>query len=174
MQAKQPTIIGRNTKVDFLKHAFDVPAKIDTGADTSSVWVSNITVSPTGVLSFTLFGEGSPLYTGEVLRREHYSVAIVRSATGHEQLRYRTDFSLRIHGRRVRATFNLSDRSRNRFPVLIGCRTLRRRFIVDVNRFDFPEPERLTPDSLIEELHDNQYDFYKKYFAKDKDTVKGA
>ena len=167
MQTKKITVIGRNTKVDFLKYANGVPAKIDTGADTSSVWVSNVKVGMDGILEFTLFGENSPYYTGEVLRREKYAVALVRSATGHEQVRFRTEFSLRIHRRRIRATFNLSDRSRNRFPVLIGCRTLRKRFVVDVSRSDFSEPETPVTDTLNDELNENPHLFYKKYFTKD-------
>lgn len=35
-------VIGRNVFVDLVGHAKQVPAKVDTGADTSSVWASDI------------------------------------------------------------------------------------------------------------------------------------
>lgn len=167
---KQKIIIGRSAAVEFIGHAKDVPAKIDTGADSSSVWVSNISVNEAGVLSFTLFGEGSPFYTGEVITRDHYRVAVVRSASGHEQIRYRAEFSLRVGGRRVRITFNLSDRSKNRFPVLIGRRSLSGKFIVDVAHAAYDDSVKVFEKEngkLNAELGKNPYDFYKKYYGKD-------
>ena len=47
--------------VDDFKH---IPAKIDTGADSSSIWASHIEVSQDGVLHFQLFDKKSPFYTG--------------------------------------------------------------------------------------------------------------
>lgn len=161
-------IIGRNTPVDFVGYAKNVPAKIDTGADSSSVWVSNIRVDKNGFLRFNLFDESSPHFTGKTLKRLDYKVAVVRSASGHEQLRYRTTLSVRIAGKRVRALFNLSDRAKNQFPVLIGRRTLTNKFIVDVAQAHhdvgqiFKEKSRV----MSEKLHQDPYLFYKKYYKK--------
>ena len=57
MATLERIVIGRNTHVDFGKRAAGVPAKIDTGADGSAVWASNIRVDKNGVLKFSLFGE---------------------------------------------------------------------------------------------------------------------
>lgn len=158
--------VGRNEPVDFAGVARRVPAKIDTGADTSSVWVSNIRVDKNGTLRFNLFGEESPYYTGRVVKREQYQVGIVRSASGHEQIRYRTQFSLRIAGKRIRATFTLSDRSKNRFPVLIGRRTLSRKFIVDVSQSHYSEKKVFTEENreLNRALEKDAYEFYKSHY----------
>lgn len=161
-------VIGRNTALDFVGYAKNVPAKVDTGADSSSVWVSNIRVDKKGFLRFNLFDESSPHFTGKTLKRLDYKVAVVRSTTGHEQLRYRTTLSVRIGGKRVRALFNLSDRSKNQFPVLIGRRTLTNKFIVDVAQSHntagqiFKEKTR----EMSEKLHQDPYMFYKKYYKK--------
>jgi len=66
MTVNDMIIVGRNESVDFARysHTKNVPAKIDTGADSSSVWVSNVRVDKKGILRFNLFGEGSPYYTG--------------------------------------------------------------------------------------------------------------
>jgi len=62
---KTPTIIGSKELVDFPELGFvRVPAKIDTGADSSSIWASDITEQD-GKLEFYLFDEQSPYYTGQ-------------------------------------------------------------------------------------------------------------
>lgn len=140
-----------------------VPAKIDTGADSSSIWASNIRIGKDGVLRFCLFGEGSPFYTGKIIKRSDYKVAVVRSATGEEQIRYRTHFTIKIKGRRIRALFNLSDRSRNNAPILIGKRTIRGKFIVDVSKTTVKLPKNPRTTGLNAELKKDSYKFYKKY-----------
>lgn len=168
MAIEKKIIIGRNEPVDLPRYAKKVPAKIDTGADTSSIWVSNVRVDKNGILRFNLFGESSPHFTGKTIKREKYKVAIVRSASGHEQLRYRTQFSVRIGGKRIRAMFNLSDRSRNRFPILIGRRTLTGKFVVDVSQSYFADEKVFAEATkeLNEELDTNAYEFYKKHYKE--------
>ena len=106
MHKKSNVIIGRNVRVDFGKRAIGVPAKVDTGADSSSVWASNIRVDKDGVLKFALFGKGSPYYNGKIFKRTDFTVAMVRSSSGHEQIRYRTHFTVTIKGRKIKALFN--------------------------------------------------------------------
>lgn len=165
--------IGRNVAVDFVGFADRVPAKVDTGADSSSVWASNIQINGKGQLQFTLFGEGSPHYTGEVITKDAYGVAMVRSASGHVQIRYRTELLLRVHRKRVKAMFNLSERSNNKFPVLIGRRTLKHKFIVDVTRADYEDEGKVVGVEsriLNKEMQKDPVLFYKKYFGKDLDN----
>jgi len=158
-------IVGRNEPVDLLRYARRrVPAKIDTGADSSSIWVSNVRVDKDGILKFSLFGEGSPFYNGKTVKREKYRVAWVRSASGHLQLRYRTQLTLQLGGRRIRATFNLSDRSQNKFPILIGRRTLSGKFLVDVSKASYTDPNKFSTTKLNDDLRKNPYEFYKKHY----------
>lgn len=162
-------IIGRNVFVDLIGHAKQVPAKVDTGADSSSVWASNISVQPNGSLRFTLFDKGSSFYDGKFTETKEFSVALVRSSTGHQEIRYRVTIPVRVKGKRIKATFNLSNRSRNHFPILIGRRTLNKKFIVDVTMSDDDsniEPKRSR--ELSNELVDDPYEFYQKYHAKDQ------
>ena len=55
-------------KVDDIEN---VPAKIDSGADSSSVWASCIRISKNGILSFRLFNKNSPLYTGKTIKKRY-------------------------------------------------------------------------------------------------------
>ena len=143
----------------------NVPAKIDTGADSSSVWASKIDVDKDGTLSFCLFDETSPFYTGETIRREkhEYKVKIVRSGHGDERIRYRTEIDLSVNGHQIHAMFTLANRSRNNFPVLIGRRTLKNKFLVDVSKMTVKKKSNPKTPKLNQELEKNPYAFHQKY-----------
>jgi len=161
--------IGRNLRVDLPGYAKGVPAKVDTGADSSSVWASDVRITPEGLIQFVLFGPESPLYSGEIIETDAYTVAVVRSTTGHEEIRYRVVLPVRVKRKLIKAVFNLSNRSLNKFPILIGRRTLSKKFVVDVSEGDesilpiFKDETKL----LNEELRGNPHAFYSKYHGRD-------
>ena len=146
----------------------NVPAKIDTGADSSSIWASDIHIRRDHTLHFKLFAPKSPFYTGKVVKRTDYKVAVVRSATGHEQIRYRTHIPINLHGRTIRVLFNLSDRSRNNFPILIGKRTIAGKFLVDVTQKVVKYPKIARSTKLQQKLAQNPYKFHQKYIKSTK------
>jgi glutathione synthase/RimK-type ligase-like ATP-grasp enzyme len=130
------TIIGPTVRVNFPRRKlFDVPAKVDTGADTSSVWASEI-VEKEGSLEFKLFDKGCKWFNGETISIKKYWVRSVKNSFGVSQLRYKVYLTVEINGRKVRTRFTLSDRSNNRYPILVGRNTLKNKFIVDVNKKD--------------------------------------
>lgn len=161
MTTKQ--IIGATEFVDFGKRAQRVPAKIDTGADSSAVWASKIRIDQDGVLKFALFGKGSPHYNGKIFKRTDYSVVKVRSTTGHQQIRYRTHFKITIGGRKINMLMNLSDRSQHHFPVLIGRRSLSGKFLVDVSKKSIKLKKSAKTQNINRELKRDPYQFYLKY-----------
>ena len=163
MFTKDLPIIGSNTLISICGRD-SVPAKIDTGADSSSVWVSHLRIDKDGVLKFRLFGESSPFYNGKVIKRKDFKVAVVRSATGEEQIRYRTHLPVKINGKKIRILFNLSNRSKNNFPVLIGRRSISGKFLVDVSKLEVPKPPKNPKTkSLQKKLEKDPRKFYKKY-----------
>ncbi len=143
----------------------NVPAKIDTGADSSSVWASNIEVTDKGVLRFTLFAPGSKYYTGEVLERIDFAASSIKSSNGIKQIRYRAKIPIVINGRKIRVLATLSDRSKNHFPILIGRKTLSGRFLVDVSKSKVERPH--DPKRFTKELKEDPIKFHQKYFKKD-------
>jgi hypothetical protein len=163
-------VIGRNVMVNIVGHdSLLIPAKVDTGADSSSIWATNIVIDKSGVLSFTLFGEGSKYYTGEVIKRKAYRVATVRSSNGHAEIRYRTEIPVQIAGKRVRAAFFLSDRSVNHFPILLGRRTMNKKFVVDVSIKEYDRPPiSKVRTSLNKELREDPYAFHQKYHQSEQ------
>ena len=145
----------------------DVPAKIDTGADSSSIWASHIRVTKEGILRFRLFDEGSPFYTGKAFTRKDFKVAVIRNASGHEQIRYRTHLGITLGGRKIKVLFSLSDRSNNNFPVLIGRRTIANKFLVDVSKKHTPMPPKNPKTKIVQRrLAENPYKFHQKYVKK--------
>ena len=147
-----------------------IPAKIDTGADTSSIWASSIDMSEDGVLSFALFSEKSPLFTGERLSTTDYAIKVVRSSHGDEQIRYRVKLPITIGSKTFTTTFTLANRSRNNFGVLIGRRTLDGNFLVDVSQSSIERHSIPTTTHLNREMKKDPYAFHRKYLK----TQKGA
>ena len=141
----------------------NVPAKIDTGADTSSVWASNIDMKKDGTLSFSLFAEKSPYFIGEILESKDYIAKIVRSSHGDTQVRYRVKLPIIIEGQSFETTFTLANRSRNNFPVLIGRHTLEGNFLVDVSKSSVSYSEIPRTPRLNRELKEDPYRFHQKY-----------
>lgn len=163
--SKKPVLgtIGSTEYVDIEGYQ-NIPAKIDTGADSSSIWASHIEVDQEGVLHFQLFGTKSPFYTGETLKRKDFKVAVVRSSSGHEQIRYRVHLSLHLSGHKIKALFNLSDRSRNTFPVLIGRRTISGKFLVDVTEKHVTVRPKKPKTKLVQSrLEKDPYLFHQQF-----------
>lgn len=151
------TTIGIVEYVTIGDHALNVPAKIDTGADSSSIWATDITIDKNGKLNFCLFGPGSEFYDGKRFSRKDFSVSRVKNSTGQSEIRYRTHFTVAIADRRIKALFNLSDRSNNTYKILIGRRTISGKFLVDVSkhssRLPAPRSSRLLHEALVRDPH---------------------
>lgn len=143
--------IGSKEFVSLPEYAVEhIPAKIDTGADFSSIWASDI-VETDGVLRFTLFGRGSRLYSGQTVVMHEYGVTEVRNSFGDSEIRYTVKLVMNLGGRKTKVNFRLADRSRNRYPVLVGKKTLNGKFLVDVsvnNRLGVGEAHVLVLNSV--------------------------
>lgn len=132
MNSKSKKIIGASTVVSFAnyKNLKNIPARVDTGARTSSLWATDVKITDKSV-RFRLFGPKSKYYTGKFVTMPFVEHRIVTSSTGHEQERIVVMFPIRIKGKKIMAKFTLSDRSTQAYPVLIGRNTLRGNFLVD-------------------------------------------
>lgn len=159
-------IIGSNTYVDVMDIK-NVPAKIDTGADSSAIWASDVEVDKNGTLSFKLFGEKSEFYTGETIKTNDYKVVMTRSSHGEEKIFYRTHILIRLGTHKIKALMTLSNREKNNFPILIGKRTLKNKYIVDVSKNEIKVEKNSETKTLTKELKKNPYKFHQKYFKKE-------
>jgi hypothetical protein len=141
-------VIGPAEPVNFpVLHLASVPARIDTGAKTSAIWASSVRQDGDTVRA-VLFGEESKYYTGEELSFGHFEAVLISTSTGSVEKRYKVYVSVELHGRRVRASFTLADRSQQVYPVLIGRNVLLGKFIVDVkDRHEGLRPEKQQRDA---------------------------
>lgn len=132
----EKTIIGRAEKVSFPDLGLkQIPAKVDTGADASSIWASSVALDGTDLVC-VFFGSGSSFFTGEKVRfaEGEYTLTRVASSFGHREIRYKVKLSIRIGGKLINATFTLSNRSNKTYPILIGRKLLHGKFLVDVSK----------------------------------------
>jgi hypothetical protein len=107
------SIIGRAERIDLPRHGiFGVPAKVDTGADSSSIWVTDITEKD-GMLSFTFFGPGSKYYTGDkvTIPASQYTLTRISNSFGQKEVRYSVKLTIVLQGRMIRATVTLANRA---------------------------------------------------------------
>ncbi len=163
---KKLDIIGSTERVT-VAGIKNIPAKIDTGADSSSIWASHIRVTKDGILKFRLFGEGSSYYTGKDFERKDFKVTVVRSASGHEQIRYRTHLTMTLSGKKIKVLFSLANRSNNNYPILIGRRSISNKFIIDVSKNHTHMPVKNPKVKIIQHhFKEDPYLFHQKYIKK--------
>ena len=129
-------ILGRSDRVDLPGLGLEnIHAKIDTGAYTSSLHCSRAEVIG-DMLEFILLDEEHPEFTGMPFRVKKFEQREIRNSFGEAELRYVIKTRVRIGGRLIRAEFSLSNRGNLRFPVLLGRKILRNRFLIDVTKKD--------------------------------------
>jgi len=110
-----------------------IPAKVDTGADKSSIWASNVRLHG-GKLKFNFFAPGSVFYHEKPVVSTVFRTTTVRNSFGHKEFRYKIKLTVKIGNHALTRWFTLADRSHNTYPVLLGKNFLKNKFIVDVSQ----------------------------------------
>ena len=123
-------IIGRREFVAFpLLNIEKVEAKIDTGAYTCAMHCNDImlkTINERQILTFRLFNNS-------IYQVDEFSRKKIKNSFGEMEERYIIKTLIAIGRKKIKTTISLSDRENMRYPVLIGRRLLKGKFIVDVN-----------------------------------------
>lgn len=139
-------ILGRAEKIDLPEFGLtSLPAKIDTGAYTSSLdceWMQEVDRGGQTVLEFVLLRPSRQGYTGKKHISTDYTYTEITNANG-VQHRYIIFANIVINGETHHARFSLSNRSKLRYPVLIGRKLIAQgNYLVDVKRGEgFPDDE---------------------------------
>jgi hypothetical protein len=127
-------ILGRSDRVNLpglgLKN---IHAKIDTGAYTSSLHCSRAEVV-NGRLEFVLLDDEHPEFTGMTFSADMFTERMVKNSFGVAEKRYVIQTAIQIFSETILAEFTLSDRDALRFPILLGRKILRDRFLIDVTK----------------------------------------
>ena len=130
--------IGATDVVDFPDLGwFDVPVRIDSGAATSAIHCSRVKLIQEGEITKLHFyldiRRGAPQQLFSVT---DFKETVIRNSFGKEEKRYVIKTGIRIFGRKIRAEFSLANRRKMRYPVLLGRKFLKNRFMIDVSQQD--------------------------------------
>lgn len=126
--------IGRAERVDLAGYKLlNIPAKVDTGAYSSSIDHS-YAAEKNGKLEFVLLRPGTNGYSGQKLVTDEYETTEVKNANGVQE-RFVIFPDMTTLGQTQRCRLTLANRSSLMYPVLIGRRFLREGgYIVDVQQ----------------------------------------
>jgi hypothetical protein len=131
-------IIGRREFVDFpTLDLISVEAKMDTGAYTSSIHCKNIEVKYENgkpILYFILLDPSHEEFSLRQHRFEQFTRKKIKNSFGEMEERFIIKTIIKLGTKRINTTLSLSDRENMRYPVLIGRRFLKGKYMVDVQR----------------------------------------
>jgi hypothetical protein len=126
-------LIGRREYVDFPSLGIlNMEAKVDTGAYTSSLHCENIIINYENskpILYFTIDQGVEKKY-----RFEEFGQKTIKNSFGEMEERYVIKTTVHIGKKKILSTISLSNRDNMRYPVLIGRRLLKGKFLIDVNQ----------------------------------------
>lgn len=130
---KELFIIGKSDRADFpIFNLKNIKVKIDTGAYTSSIHCKDIKEEK-DELTVIFLSEQHSNYTGEIVRFSDYEIKKVRSSSGKSQMRYKVRANIVLFGKTFNTDFTLSDRTKMKFPVLLGRKLLNKNFLVNTS-----------------------------------------
>lgn len=132
----EKTVIGRLERVDIPEwELYDIEAKIDTGAYTSSVHCHHIQLdSDNSMVEFKLLDPTNDSYNNRTLKMPVYDTHQVKSSNGISENRIIVKTSIVITATEIETQLSLTNRSEMKYPLLIGRRLLKGRFLVDVDQ----------------------------------------
>ncbi len=129
-------ILGRYDRVDLPELGLsNIHAKIDTGAYSCSLHCSKAEIVNKN-LEFILLDEEHPEFTGMKFSFKKFEQREIKNSFGEAELRFVIKTKIKIFKRMINAEFSLSNRGNLRFPVLLGRKILRQRFLIDVTKKD--------------------------------------
>lgn len=134
-KSKELKIIGRIVEVDIPQWNIQgIVAKIDTGAYTSSLHCHHIAPMLYNRVRFNLLDPSHENYNEKMIELPIYKTKLVKSSNGKVEERFIIKANVVIAGVELNIQFSLTDRSEMRYPLLIGRRVLKSRFLVDVSK----------------------------------------
>jgi hypothetical protein len=127
-------IIGKKELISILDlELFDLDAKVDTGADSSALHCDDIEIK-NGFVHFTLLDDVHESYHGKRMSMPLYKIKKVRSSNGTLQERPSIKVVVYFFGKKYKSIISLTNRADMKYPMLIGRRFLRGKFLVDVSQ----------------------------------------
>jgi hypothetical protein len=135
-------VLGRYDRVDLPELGLaNIHAKVDTGAYTCSLHCHKAEVVD-GRLEFILLDEEHPEFTGMKFSFDQFEKKDIKNSFGEKERRFVIVTTIKIFGEQITAEFSLSNRGSLKFPILIGRKILRDRFLIDVKKKNLSYKEK--------------------------------
>jgi hypothetical protein len=141
-------ILGRYDRVDLPELGLsNIHAKIDTGAFTCSLHCHKAEVVD-GHLEFILLDEEHPEFTGMKFIFRNFERRAIKNSFGEVENRFIITTSIRIFNEEITTEFSLSNRGSLKFPILLGRKILRDRFLIDVKKKNLSYREKRLQEKM--------------------------
>lgn len=131
-------IIGRLEKIDLPEFNLQgITAKIDTGAYSGAIHVSSVEeVIEDGknILKFKILDKDHPDFSNKIYQAENFEKKVVKSSIGEAEKRFLIPIKVVLKGKEINAKLGLSNRKDLKYPILLGRRSIRKNFVVDVEK----------------------------------------
>ncbi|MEQ8579825.1 MAG: RimK/LysX family protein [Balneola sp.] len=138
MKKMKKEIIGRLETVDLPTwNIKEIEAKIDTGAYSSSLHCHNIEEfekNDKNWVRFNLLDPDHPSYNDRLFSLPVLDSREVKSSNGQTELRVFIETKISFFGVEYPIELSLTNRSEMKYPLLIGRKFLRKKFLVDVSK----------------------------------------
>jgi len=139
-------IIGRQERIDLPELGYrGIKAKVDTGAYGNALHCSEIEVIERDgreVLTFVLLDDSHPEYKEERQYVAEFTDKLVKNSSGEREHRYTIDIVTVFYGKKSRTCFSLTDRSTMKFPILLGRKFIKGKYLVDVRFKDLSHKKK--------------------------------
>jgi hypothetical protein len=137
---KEKQLIGRREVVAFPElELYEITAKVDTGAYTTALHCHDIR-EENGELFFKLLDPTHPYYNPKEYKFTEFTQKEIKNSFGETEKRYIIKTTIKIGRKRIKSVISLTDRGNMRYPVLIGRKLLKNRYIVDVSLLNHIAP----------------------------------
>ena len=133
--ANDETKIGQTIQITLINGIQKLDARVDTGAETSSISAINIQKFERDGKDWIKFDIAHPsLKKVETLEEPLSRTIKVKRHGGESHKRYVVKLKIMIREQAILEEFSLTDRKGYEYPALIGRNILSHGFIVDVNK----------------------------------------
>lgn len=131
-------LIGRRDIIDLPEWNLEaIEAKVDTGAYGCAIHCHKIELIEDGgivKLQFELLDPQHPDYIGKKYTVTTFREKKVKSSSGVMEKRFVVKTELKIFNEIHVVEFSLTNRKKMKYPVLLGRKFLKKRFLVDVSK----------------------------------------
>jgi hypothetical protein len=135
---KKIDLIGATDIVDLPELGwYQVPVRVDSGAATSAIHCARVRLIKEGDTARLCFyldvKKGAPEQSFTV---SDFKETYIRNTSGKQEKRYVIKTQITIFGRKIRTEFSLANRKEMSYPILLGRKLLKGRFLIDVSQKD--------------------------------------